>query len=180
MRAIAVIVLVGILSLPMDTQAQQLKDWTDIDCAKSKILLPEGHGLRCRTVEYAPQDQGTSGGAFTRFNAYSRADSGKTTFYLLTEATIGGYVYSSGMLQVLKTFPAGKDAHSISEPLARDGINYLRFTARTGENCVAARKLGPGHSMGYRWILIASHCGQSAVTLAPQQEQAFMDTMRVR
>jgi hypothetical protein len=127
----------------------------------------------------AGSDQGSSGGSFRRFNAYSSADRGKSTFYLLTEAVMGGYVYANALTTDLKAFPAAKDATGHSESLTYNGVSYMRFTAHTGEACIGARKLGPSNSAGYRWIMMGTKCvvGRGV----PQaDEQAFMDSMKVR
>lgn len=154
--------------------------WSDIDCAKSRIIAPEG--LKCRVTQNYPggraNDAAAGGKAiFHAWSTYGKLGDAKY-FYFLSEAISPGTFHRPSKLLVeimVNRGAHGEDTAYFSQPKATTGGDYVTFTSSKGESyagmlhsCLGIRKLGPAESDGYKWVLYATRClpGQQTFTEA--------------
>jgi hypothetical protein len=171
-------------ALSVGARAQDVTKWSDIDCATSKIQGPSG--MRCRaTQEY-------SGGAISDEKIKSKAigASGKTRHwakfgtvngmkyaYFLKEATsAGSQIFSTYLEPVVKAFSMyGEGATGFSAPTAIPGGDFVTFTDRYGQSCIATHKLGAvAGTSGNRWYLLATECAPKGKALTDADAPALM------
>ena len=125
--------------------------------------------MRCRaTQEYSggsPREgkitnRGIGPGGTSRHWSKSGTVNGMRTSYFLKEATsTGSNVASITLDATVKEYGLqGQGASNFSKPAAIAGGDFLTYTDRNGENCIAARKLGDTTKYGNKWYLMATQC----------------------
>jgi hypothetical protein len=170
-----VAIFCGLVGLASNALGQETPVWSDIDCAESKIEGPAG--LRCRvTQEYAGGSaregkialKGNGAGGTSRHWAKSGTVNGTRYSYFLKEATsVGTNVAPISLEATVKQFGVqGQRSSDFSKPTPIAGGDFLTYTDRNGENCIAVRKLGASTKYGNTWYLMATQCGPKGKKLS--------------
>jgi hypothetical protein len=154
--------LLALGSLSVEALAQDTPRWWDIACVHSKISVPAG--LRCRTTQnFAGGQSGWNAdaeGTFRQWQAFG-AVGGVQYLYNLTEATsLGASIGPSATLQdgIRFELARGQEAKDFSALTNRGGVDFMTFTAASGDSCVGIRRYGPSMGAEYGWILNAVRC----------------------
>jgi hypothetical protein len=165
---------------PVATLAQAEFVWSDIDCAKSRIIAPDG--LKCRATQNYPGGSANDAAAgdkavFHAWSTYGTRDDVKL-YYFLSEAMSPGTFHhpTKSLAEIMVNRGAqGDDTKNFSRPRITIGGDYITFTSSKGEaysgvlhSCLGVRKLGPEEDDGYKWALYATRCvpGQQDMTEA--------------
>jgi hypothetical protein len=176
-------IIIGLLSAAValwpvgEAAAQDAYKWSDVDCAKSRIvMLP---GTKCRTTNVVSGGDTAAG----QFQQWSLEGTGSYVNVRLHEALAGGsYIYTK---QTGTEYLKSRDSRAKGSPdmgnAARHGdADYYLFKASSGENCAGFRRYGPSRSVGYLWIMSGVTCAPKGSALTPAQATAFIDSARVK
>jgi hypothetical protein len=140
--------------------AQEPIVWSDIDCALTKIVVPQG--LRCReTNEAGTRGRATSTGigVAKSWSAFGTVQQVKLYYHVHQVLSPRSYVHAGQFTEVLRNLSSdAKAASSMSAPTPRADADFVTFVGAKGENCVGIRKLGPSTSKGVAWTLYATRC----------------------
>lgn len=175
-------VLIGLASTAplVAVLAQDEFVWSNIDCAESRIIAPDG--LKCRATQNYPggraNDAAADGKAiFHAWSAYGTRGDAKL-YYFLSEAISPGTFHrpTKNLVEIMvNRGEQGEDTKHFSRPQKTTGGDYLTFTSSKGESyfgelhsCLGIRKLGQVQGDGYKWVLYATRCvpGQQSMTEA--------------
>jgi len=175
---VATMVVAGFVGGASQAVAQEAPKWTDIDCAQSKIVGPTG--LRCRaTQEYsggnALNAKAGPGGTFRHWAEIGTVNGSKLYYFLKEATSTRSSILPISLEQTVKDF-GGSGATNFSTASPTSGGDYLRFVNRSGENCIAVRKVGPSSANGNKWYLMAIKCAPKAQTIPDTEPALFLAT----
>jgi hypothetical protein len=178
MTRLALALLLAILAAtltPTPSSAQETYEWSDTDCAQSKIVAPPG--LRCRETNIAGTRgvaKSTGGGLTKRWNAFGTIGQAKLYYYVSESIDTGSYIQVGQLVDVIRNVsPQAKDARNMSAPAQRAGVDVVTFTSAK-DSCVGFRKLGPSSHSGYRWVLYATRCVPAGQKVPDADSDAFI------
>jgi len=164
--------------------AQETPVWADVDCAQSLLVAPSG--LKCRSTQIysgsASQISGAGGkGQRRQWASFGVVNGSKIYVHCLDEVAAGSSAEAGPLDQSIRNIsPYAKRANNFSEQKALNDANYETFTSEAGENCVAARKLGPVRKRGFKWIVHASKCAPVGKQLSEGEIGQFIGQIGFR
>ena len=185
-RIVPVLILCLLAIGTGNANAQEARQWADIDCAQSKIVAPPG--LKCRSTQlYAGSDSKVAGagagGQFQRWAAFGTAADGNPVFYYASEAVDAqSWTRPNATLEeVVRGFSrAYKSSRNFTELAQVNGGDFQRFTNPKGQACFAIRKLGSARSVGYRWLLVAGKCSVNGSAFSEADVADFLKSTDFR
>jgi hypothetical protein len=168
--------------LPLTALAQSGGvEWTDVDCAQSRIWPTMG--LRCRaTAELTDDSLSKTRGHFRFWNASGAVEQVKYYYYVAEAVHSGkGVVSTQELADALRSrSPQARGSVSMSEVRQRPDADYVSFQSAAQESCIGIRKHGPGNAQGMRWVLYATRCVPPGQTISEADVDAFVRLARLR
>jgi hypothetical protein len=160
-----------------DARAQGTYNWSDIDCAQSRLVATSG--AKCRGTNVVSGGV-TADGQFQRWSIvgsqpYSHVylhESLNSNSYITTRETTVDFL--KWMNQ------RAKSASDMTGPNKHGGADYYLFKTKDGEDCAGFRRFGPSRSVGYAWVMGGIICSPKGTALAPAQITAFIDGALVK
>jgi hypothetical protein len=161
--------LVGALfaGLPTALVAQETLVWSDIDCAKSKLVIPAG--LSCKETNTAGTRnaaKSTGGGLTKRWSAFGTLQQVKLYYYVHDDFDGKSFVQVRDLAgETSNMGNQAKGATVTSGPEKRGDADLVTFTNAVKDSCIGIRKYGQPRGGGFSWVLWASRCipaGQKA------------------
>jgi len=166
------------------TAAQQTPVWTDIDCAQSQLVAPEG--VKCRATQIysgsASQISGAGGkGERRQWASFGIVGGSKLYVHCLEEVSVKSSAEAGALEQSIRNLsPYAKRARDFSAQISLNDGNYQTFFSEAGEKCVAVRKFGPSRPKGYKWIVQASKCAPAGKGLSQDEIGQFIAQVNFR
>jgi hypothetical protein len=184
MTRISIVALLGalIVGLPVSLAAQQTLVWSDIDCAKSKLVIPAG--LKCKetnTVGTRNASKSDGSGLTKRWSAYGTLQQAKIYYYVHDDFDPKSWVQVGPFASEIQTVSAqAKGATNITGPDKRGDTDVITFTNAQNDNCVGIRKYGPARGGGYSWLLYGTRCTPAATKASDAEINAFISGVSFR
>jgi hypothetical protein len=177
-RRVAVAALA--MMLPMaTTSAQTSYGWSDVDCAQSRIVAPQGATCQATNV-YTGRD--AAGGAGRRHLVRRVSLQGWSLIVISEAIDTGAYIATrTATVDYLKALDKRvSDGSDWSAGTSADGIPTYTFRSTEDETCVGFRKLGEARSLGHAWLMHGLLCLPKGHALSPTETGRFIDSARVR
>jgi hypothetical protein len=159
--------------------AQERLVWSEVDCARSRIVpVP---GAICRGTNIGAGSE-IAGGAGQRHSLRGDTPFGYVSVVVSEGITGEAHVLTLksavDYLKLVDERAAGASAWSV---VTRYGdAEYATFQSSKGEQCVGFRKLGESRSRGYAWMMHGLLCAPKEETLQDAQMIRFIDDARLR
>jgi len=157
-------------------------DWSDVDCAQSRIWPTMG--LRCRsTVELTTE--GLSRGPTDHFRFWNAAGTVQDVkyYYYVAEAVSAraAIVAKQDLADALRArSPQARGSVEMSEVRQLPGVDFVSFRSAAKEPCVGIRKTGPVNAEGARWLLYATRCVPPGQQISEADIDGFVREARLR
>ena len=163
-------------------KAQQAPKWSDVDCAQSHIVGP--NGLKCRATQvYSGGNKMASdaGGTFQHFSMSGTVNGAKLFFFSKEASDPNSSIIAVSVADAVREFaPAGKSATNFAGAAPIAGGDYSRFTGANDDVCVATRKVGPPRKRGSAWYLLSVKCVPKGQTISDADIASLMAAANFR
>jgi hypothetical protein len=176
MKALTRVALLVLLAAPA-MAAQPSYQWSDIDCAQSRIAA--WPGLRCRTTNVVTTEGNI--GAYRRWSAFGTTSEGYVQIFLWEAQNAFSFITTEDTTEdFLKwMYENGRSARQFSTVVRYHEADYSSF--RDGQRtCVGFRRTGSPRRGGYDKIVGGIFCAPVGQTLTAAQVTQFVDRVQLR
>jgi hypothetical protein len=176
-RWLGAIALAMLVSTP--AAAQEALVWSEVDCARSRIVPISG--AICRGTNAGAGSE-MAGGVGQRHSLRGGTPFGYVSV-VMSEGTAGQacVLTLKSTVDYLKLIDVRAAGASGWSGVTKYGdAEYATFKSSEGEECVGFRKLGERRNLGYAWMMHGLLCAPKEQTLQDAQMIRFIDDARVR
>ena len=175
MRLASILAFLGAaLACASPASAQTTYNWTDIDCAKSRIAA--GPGLKCKVTNVVTTEGNV--GAFRRWTAFGTTREGYVHIFLWEPENSYSYLTTGETTaEFLKwMYVNGSSTNQFTAVARYGGADYSMFVdTKEGRSCAGFRRTGDDRRGGYDWIMGGILCAPPGQQLAEGQFADFIN-----
>lgn len=160
-------------------QTQKTYNWSDIDCAQSRIASVRG--LQCKVTNIVTTESNI--GAFRRWSAHGMTGEGYVHIFLWEAQNAFSYVTTDETTtEFLKWMYVNGPSAEQFTPVGRySKADYSMFVdTKQSQSCAGFRRTGNERRGGYDWIMGGILCAPAGRQLADGQFAKFIDREWVR
>ena len=160
-------------------QPQKTYNWSDINCAQSRIAT--WPGLQCKVTNVVTTESNV--GAFRRWAAYGTTRDGYVHIFLWEAQNDFSYVTADETTaEFLKWMYVNGPSAEQFTPVARySKADYSMFVdTKQSQSCAGFRRTGNDRRGGYDWIMGGILCAPAGRQMANGQFAEFIEKVKLR